>query len=305
MIVYRELASIERELGFSARTLYAITNDIGKHYRKVRLPKRDGGCRELSVPDRLLATVQRAIAERLLAYEPVSRFAKAYKPAASTLKNATPHVGKKMVLKLDIRHFFDRILYVTVKERAFPAEKYSEPIRVLLTMLCYCGDVLPQGAPSSPAITNILMREFDETVGEWCRARSIAYTRYCDDMTFSGDLDGGEVIAFVSAALREMGLYLNGRKTAHLSRSKRQTVTGIVVNEKPNIPREYKREVRAAVYYCRQYGVQEHIDRKGLDMPVDRFLHSLLGKINYILQICPDDANAIAYKKIVLEWMKQ
>lgn len=97
--------------------------------------------------------------------------------ARACKKTATPHVGKEKILKLDIEGFFDHILYSTVKDVVFFKEKFSEPIRILLSMLCYHNDALPQGAPTSPAITNIIMRDFDEKVGEFCREKGVCYTR--------------------------------------------------------------------------------------------------------------------------------
>ena len=174
MIVYRELSSLERDLGIDAKTLYAISNNIGKHYHKVKLPKKSGGYRNLSVPDAVLKSVQKRITEVLLIHMPVSRYAKAYRYGSSTLRNAKHHVGRQVVLKLDILHFFDSIRYSTVKNKVFPEVIYAEPLRILLTMLCYYKDALPQGASSSPAITNILLYEFDEQIGQWCQAQDIA-----------------------------------------------------------------------------------------------------------------------------------
>ena len=201
MIVYRELSSLERDLGINAKTLYAGSNNISKHYHKAQLSKKSGGYRNLAVPDEVLKSIQKQIAEILLIHMPVSRYAKAYQFGSSTLSNAKHHVGKQVVLKLDILHFFDSIQYSTVKDKVFPAQIYAEPLRILLTMLCYHKDALPQGAPSSPAITNIILYGFDELVGQWCRERGISYTRYCDDMTFSGDFDPAEVIRFVRLEL--------------------------------------------------------------------------------------------------------
>ena len=241
MIVYRELSSLEQDLGTSAKTLYAVSNNLGKHYRKVKLPKKNGGFRTLSVPDEVLKSIQRQIAEVLLIHSPTSRYAKAYRFGSSTLRNAKHHVGKQVVLKLDILHFFDSIRYSTVKDKVFPEEIYAEPVRILLTMLCYHKDALPQGAPSSPAITIIILYEFDEQIGQWCRERGIAYTRYCDDMTFSGDFNRAEVIRFVRLELKKMGFLLNEQKTQILRPGQQQTVTGIVVHEKLSIPADYRR----------------------------------------------------------------
>ena len=301
MIVYRELSSLEQDLGISAKTLYAVSNNLGKHYRKVSLPKKSGGFRNLSVPDEVLKSIQKRIVDLLLIHMLVSRYAKAYRFGSSTLRNAKHHVGKRVVLKLDILHFFDSIRYSTVKDNVFPEDIYAEPLRILLTMLCYHKDALPQGAPSSPAITNIILYEFDEQVGQWCQDRGIAYTRYCDDMTFSGDFDPAEVIRFVRLELKKMGFLLNEQKTRIQRPGQQQTVTGIVVNEKLSIPADYRRKLWQELYYCRKFGIQEHLQRIGLEVTEDTYRMQLLGKVNYVLQVHPDDRDMLEARK----WLQQ
>ena len=298
MIVYKELASVERDLGFSARTLYGLSNHLEKHYHNVFIPKSDGSKRKLSVPDLILKRVQKSIADNILVQFPVSRYAKAYKVGSSVQRNAQPHIGKKKLLKLDIEGFFDHILYSQVKDIVFCEEKFAEPIRILLTMLCYYKESLPQGAPTSPAITNIIMFDFDETVGAFCNKKNIAYTRYCDDMTFSGDFDEGEVITFVKNELFKLGLFLKKRKTVVVPASKRQTVTGIVVNEKLNITKEYKRNIRQEMYYIQKFGMDEHLNKLGIS---DKrgYLLSLKGRISFVLQTIPNNREFVEYRKIL------
>ena len=297
MIVYRELSSLERDLGISARTLYAVSNNLSKHYRKAKLPKKNGGFRNLSVPDEVLKNIQKRISEVLLTHMPTSCYAKAYRFGSSTLRNAKHHVGKQVVLKLDILHFFDSIRYSTVKDKVFPEKIYAEPLRILLTMLCYYKDTLPQGAPSSPAITNIILYEFDELIGRWCQDQGISYTRYCDDMTFSGDFDPTEVIRYVKLELKGMGFLLNKQKTRIQHTGQRQSVTGIVVNEKLSIPADYRRKLRQELYYCRKFGIQEHLQKIGLEIPEETYRMQLLGKANYVLQIHPDDRDMLEARK--------
>ena len=300
MIVYKELASIERDLGFSAKTLYGLSNHIEKHYHNVLIPKRDGSKRKLSVPDLILKRVQKSIADNILAQYPVSKYAKAYKVGSNVQRNAQPHVGKKKILKLDIEGFFDHILYSQVKNIVFCEEKFAEPIRVLLTMLCYYKESLPQGAPTSPAITNIIMYDFDEAVGAFCNEKRIAYTRYCDDMTFSGDFDEGEVIAFVKGELCKLGLFLKNRKTAVIPASKRQTVTGIVVNEKLNITKEYKKKIRQEMHYIQKFGLDGHVSRCKI-ADKQQYVLSLRGRIAFVLQTTPNDSEFLEYKKMLAE----
>ena len=298
MIVYRELSSIEKDLGFSAKTLYGLSNTLEKHYHTVYLPKSDGSKRKLSVPDLILKPVQKSIADNILIQYPISKYAKAYKPGSSIQKNARPHVGKKKILKLDIEGFFDHILYSRVKDTVFYEEKYSESIRILLTMLCYYNDSLPQGAPTSPAITNIIMYDFDETVGAFCNEKNIAYTRYCDDMTFSGCFDEREIISFVKGELRKLGLFLKNRKTAVISASKRQVVTGIVVNEKMNVTKDYKKTIRQEIYYIKKFGLDEHLKRLGIS-DKQQYVLSLKGRIAFVLQTIPNNCEFIEYKNVL------
>lgn len=287
MIVYRELSSLVADLGFSAKTLYGVSNRIWAHYHRIRIPKRDGGFRELCVPDRLLKAIQRQIHEKLLCLEAVSPYAAAYRPCGSTRVNAAPHTGKRVVLKLDIDRFFDHARDSLVKEYAFPAWRYSERNRVLLTLLCTNRGVLPQGAPTSPAISNLILCAFDMTVGAWCAQRGIAYTRYCDDMTFSGDFAPGEVIAAVRGELGRLGFRLNDSKTAIIRAGRRQLVTGLVVNERVHVPRSYVRELRQELYYCRRFGLRSHIEQRGLAIPPETYAAQLLGRIGYVLSVEP------------------
>ena len=298
MIVYRELKSIETGLGFSAKTLYALSNNIDKHYHNAFIPKSDGTKRKLSVPDFILKQVQRSIVDNILAYYPISRYAKAYAFGASVQKNAMPHVGKKKILKLDVEGFFDNIIYSKVKDVVFYEEKFAEPIRILLSMLCYHRDTLPQGAPTSPAITNIIMYDFDEKIGAYCEQKGIAYTRYCDDMTFSGDFDEKEVIELVKGELRKMGLFLKNRKTAVIPNTKRQTVTGIVVNEKINLTKEYKKKIRQEMYYIAKFGLDGHLNRIG-EADKKKYLLSLKGRISFVLQTIPQDKEFLEYKDLI------
>ena len=301
MIVYRELSSLEQDLGFSAKTLYAVSNNLDKHYRTTTIPKKNGGIRKLQVPDEILKAIQHQITEVLILPKPISHYAKAYYPGSSTIQNAKHHVGQPVVLKLDILHFFDSIRYSDVKDLVFPPEIYAEPLRILLTMLCYHKDTLPQGAPSSPAITNVIMVEFDEIVGRYCNLQGIRYTRYCDDMTFSGDFDPEVVISFVHEELKKRGFLLNEQKTRIQRSGTRQSVTGIVVNEKLSIPANYRRKLRQELYFVQKHGISEHLRRLGIDTPEEIYLQQLLGRVNYVLQVSPHDQ----YFQQARQWIKK
>ena len=298
MKTYAALDSLEQDLGFSAKTLYGLSNNLDKHYRNIFIPKHDGSKRKLSIPDLILKRVQRSIADNILADYPISRYAMAYTKGSSVQKNASLHVGKQKILKLDIDGFFDHITYSKVKDCVFLKENYSEPIRILLTMLCYYKESLPQGAPTSPAITNIIMYDFDEKIGKYCEENNISYTRYCDDITFSaGDFEEKAVIFVVKDELRKLGLFLKSRKTAVIPNTKRQTVTGIVVNEKIGLTKEYKNKIRQEIYYIKKYGI-DHLRKIG-EPNKQQYFNSLKGRVAFVLQTIPDDVEFLGYKEFL------
>lgn len=276
--------------------LYAVSNHTEQHYRTASIKKKSGGVRNLLVPDALLRGIQKNILRHVLNGFSAADAAKAYKPHVSPVDNALPHVGAEQIVKLDIKDFFDNITFPLVCQYAFPAEYFPPAVRTMLTALCCCHDSLPQGAPTSPAVSNLVMKSFDEYMTQWCRERKVQYTRYCDDMIFSGNFDGKELINKVRSYLQVMGFELNNKKTRILKGSCRKTVTGIVVNEFPQVSRDYRRRLRAEIYYCRQYGVQEHLKRMGKkewltaeEPDTERYIRHLLGKIDYVLHVNPQD----------------
>lgn len=318
--------------------LYAVSNHTEKHYRQVHIPKKKGGMRRLCVPDDLLCTIQKNILRNVLCDFFVSSYAAAYKKKTSILDNVMPHVGAKQIVKLDIKDFFENISYLLVYQHAFPATYFPPAIRRILAELCCYRDYLPQGAPTSPAVSNLVMKPFDEYMGAWCQERDICYTRYCDDLTFSWKnveedkkmTDTGTLIKKVRGFLQVYGFELNNKKTRILARNVRQSVTGIIVNEKAQVSREYRRALRQELYYCRKFGVESHLRRKYAECDGSKertgkqneniefdetknfeqkilcrkYLQNLLGKINYVCLVNPEDAEFQKAKKEVLEWMK-
>ncbi len=292
-------------LGWSAqeqeRCLYSLSNHAKRHYRAVEIPKKSGGIRKLMVPDPILSKVQKRILHGILDEMPISDYAKAYKKGGRLTENALPHRGKRRILKLDIRDFFGNITFTMVYQSVFCSLRFPPAVGTLLTNLCCCGDVLPQGAPTSPAISNLVMRPFDDYMGEWCARQNVGYTRYCDDMTFSGDFSPDMVRRKVKGFMTVMGFELNEKKTAVQERSQRQTVTGIVVNEKGQAAREYRKNLRQEVYYCQRFGVEEHLKRRrGKTEETPRsYLSSLEGKLRYVLQVNPNDTQARADLEVI------
>lgn len=313
-----DVLTVASKLEIPTNKLYMLSNN-----RKPRQKRRDSKyenyhtvvihrgrghrSRILSVPNNLLKLVQRRILERYLYQIETSEYSTAYCKGKSLLDNASPHIEKECILKLDISHFFDSItddsVYLVFKQFGL-----SVPATSLLTHLCTYNGKLPQGAPASPYIANLVMKHFDENLGKWCKNRNITYTRYCDDMTFSGDrsaVRNSNIIRKVKALLNNMEMKLNDKKTIFISSSQQQRVTGIVVNEKPAIPREMRRSIRQEVYYCTKFEVSDSLQRQGLDISPDKYLHSLLGRISFALQIDSDNREMQNYFDTVKKLMNE
>lgn len=287
--------------------LYAVGNHPERHYRTRHIPKGDGRTRTLQLPDPLLKGIQRNILRNVLNALPVSPHATAYRKGRCTLDNAQPHCGAAQVMRLDIADFFDNIDFLQVYRRAFPAELFPPALRRLLTELLCFHDRLPQGAPTSPAVSNRVMLPFDRRIEGWCRARGIRYTRYCDDMTFSGNFAPSVLHARLRRALAEEGFRLNDKKTGCRKQGQRLTATGIVVNVAPQLPRSTRRTLRQQIYYCEKYGVADHLAQAGSTVPDGAarraYLRSLLGKVSYLLHINPQDTAFAAAKEKITAWL--
>lgn len=278
-------------LNLRRRDLFAYTKHPEREYQEMAIPKRDGSLRHLCAPSPALRMIQKTILRCIVQHEPVSPYATAYIRGRSLSANAKPHVGKPYLLKLDISDFFGSITFEQVYAAAFNSRYFPRQIGVMLTELCCCKGRLPQGAPTSPALSNQVMEQFDTYIGAWCRTRGIAYTRYCDDITFSADFPLLFVYAKAKTMLEDMGFTVNEKKTHLISAASRQTVTGLTVNKKLSVPRDYKRRLRQEVYYALRFGAADsaaHIGGTFAAKPV-RYWQQLLGQVQYVLHIEPDN----------------
>lgn len=285
------------------KNLLFITNNPEEQYETVYITKANGKKREINKPDIVLKSFQKSVYKNILLHIPTSDYAVAYKKGSSLRYSTAVHIGKPMILKLDIKNFFGSILYKTVQEM-FLKHGYDYYMATTLTTLCCYKGRLPQGTPTSPAISNIIMKDFDDKVACFCNTRNIAYTRYSDDMTFSGSFDSNEVIEFVKDKLNKSGFQLNNKKTKLIKQGQRQTVTGVVVNEKQQLPKKYRKQVRQEIHYCQKYSVKSHILHANLtdyirpngEVYYKEYLLNLYGRINYALQINPYDNEMLEYR---------
>ena len=233
---------------------------------------------------------------------PVSPFAKAYRPNISLTENLKFHRKQPKVFTLDLENFFPSITIDSV-EKIFSELGYSKNISDLLSKLCTRDGTLPQGAPTSPYLSNLIFKDADALISDYCIQRKIRYTRYADDLSFSGDFDEKDLFNEVNGIIEKMNLKINAAKTKLMKPSNRQTVTGIVVNEKPQVVFHKRNELRQAMYYIQKFGIDEHREYKEINQR--NFLEHLLGKINFVVQINPKDKEFIAYKSFLIDLKKK
>lgn len=247
-----------------------------KHYIRFNLPKKTGGFRLISAPMPQLKAAQHWILGNILQKITVHEAAHGFVQEKNIVSNAEPHVGAKIVVNFDLKDFFPSISFPRVKG-VFRSLGFSEAIGTLFALICTAPDVeeveidgktyfvaigerhLPQGAPTSPCLTNILCKRFDKGLSTLAKNYEFSYTRYADDLTFSTQNDGEKLSDFINKVryvVEKQGLTINENKTRILRRGRQQEVTGIVVNDKISIDRKLLRKFRAVLHQAETKGLE-------------------------------------------------
>ncbi|HJL17167.1 MAG TPA: reverse transcriptase family protein [Sandaracinaceae bacterium LLY-WYZ-13_1] len=272
------------------------------HYVQFEVPKRRGGTRLLSAPKRELRAAQRWILEAILTKVPLEPAAHGFVPGRSTVTSARAHVGRHVVVNLDLEDFFPTITFPRVRG-LFASLGYSPAAATVLALLTteaprrdvtYDGTryrvavgprALPQGACTSPALSNLVARKLDRRLTGLSTKHGWTYTRYADDLTFSHPGEGniGHLIASVRHVVGEEGFAINEEKGRVQRAGGRQTVTGIVVNERLSVPREERRRLRAILHNAKKTGLAA----QNVDGHADFEAH-LRGLIAYVAMIDPE-----------------
>lgn len=291
-------ANLAALVGYRTTYLKKAAKYTSYFYRKFSIRKKNGKTRELAEPLPSLKEIQDWILENILSSVKVSKYAKAYVKNKSLIENVKYHKGRKAILALDILNFFGSIKLRHV-EAIFSDLGYSSNISNLLAKLCTCDCSLPQGASTSPYLSNIYLRSFDETISTYCNNNDIRYTRYADDLTFSGTKESLNIIGFIQTELFTFDLVLNEEKSKIMERNQRQIVTGIVVNDKIQVPKDIRNFIRNEVHFLKKFGLKEHLIKTKNNKA--NYIEHLLGKINFVLHINPNDKRMQDYKSKVMK----
>lgn len=274
------------------------------YYRKFAINKKNGGKRIINEPLPNLKRVQYWILQNILSEITVSPYAKAYIVKRGLKQNLRFHKGQKKVLNLDIKDFFPSITQEQV-ENVFKSVGYSTTLTKYLAKLCMLENYLPQGAPTSPYLSNIVMKPFDDEVSKYVRSLNINYSRYADDMTFSGDFDENHIVEFIKDTLSKYNFVLNENKTKLMYNSQRQIVTGVVVNNKIQLSKEKRKQLRLILHYLKLNGVDDFLVKNNINKTKEKFLNSLMGQVSFGLYLNRNDSSLIELKKIIALELKK
>ena len=278
-----------------------------RHYRYRWIPKSSGRKRLVEIPKVRLKNLQRRILAEILARVVPHEACHAFREGHSIVSCAASHIGQRVVLRIDLREFFPSIRRSRV-QTLFHMLGYPEEVARLLTGLCtnsapaevfadqemperlavernvFEVPHLPQGAPTSPALANLCGFRLDCRLAGLARRHGISYTRYADDLVFSGDREFARNLArfrvFACAIVLNEGFAIRRRKTRVMRSGCRQEVTGIVVNQRLNVPRDEFDRLKAILHNCVTLGPQGQ-NRGGHQ----NFREHLRGRIAYVQMI--------------------
>lgn len=240
---------LARRLGMDVAEMRAVP----VAYRRFQIPKRAGGVRTIHAPEDPLKQHQRRVLGRILARLPVHSAATGFQQRHSIVTNAAHHTGKAIILQLDIQDYFPSTTAKRIRSY-FQDIGWNNEAAKLLTLWCTQDGGLPQGAPTSPRLSNLVNYRLDARMAGLAAKFGAAYTRYADDLTFSFASDDQKamrrLLFSARMILNDFGYRPHHKRKCHIRRKhQRQIVTGLVVNDRPTLPRETRRWLRAVEHH--------------------------------------------------------
>lgn len=283
-------------VGYDVTFILGIVNSSFYYYRKFNIKKKNGKLREINEPLPSLKEIQIWINEFILKkVEKDNKYITSYKSNTSIKDNAKFHKNQKNILNIDIENYFGNIPIRKVYEY-FLGLGYTSNLSFVLSRLCCYKNSLPQGAPTSPLLSNLVTKNLDNRLLGFARKMNLRYSRYADDITFSGMINEKFVIRVVKKILEENGFKINYRKVRNLKNYQRQEVTGIVVNQKLQVSKILRNRLRQEAYYIEKFGLKEHLIKK--EMEDINYIYKLIGLVNFAIFINPNDEKLRKIKEV-------
>ncbi len=255
-------------------------------YHRYTVPKPSGGVRTIDAPVEKLKTLQGWIHRRILVDAKLHRCATGFRRGVSIVDNAARHARKRVVVRIDLKDFFPTITHRQVR-KAFERLGYPYSVSSMMSNLCTLRGVLPQGAPTSPALANLVCQTLDERLYRLSRKWKCRYSRYADDLVFSSNNERmPDLIPFIKEVIKSEGFVVNEDKVRVMRKGTRQKVTGLVVNQTPNLDRASRRLLRAMAHRVAVGGTQA-LDITSTHSPDAEPLHVLSGRMAFLRMVSP------------------
>lgn len=226
---------------------FSFNND--RYYHRIEMEKKSGGIRHIESPLKELKAIQRWVLRYILDKLSPSSYAKGFVRKKSILDNAKPHEGNQYVLNLDLKDFFTTVQASHVYT-LFKNIGYNNNIAFILTSFCTKSGYLPQGAPTSPALSNLVCLRLDHRISTYCKKRALTYTRYADDLCISGNkiLILQKASYLIKDIICDEGFTINSKKEKFLGPKVRREVTGLTVTPKITISKKNYCLYRKRIY---------------------------------------------------------
>lgn len=244
----------------SAELAFYLFAEESLFYKEIKIPKKSGGFRIIDIPSERLKGIQRWILDNVLVNMEVHECCYGFCKGKSIYNNALLHVNKECVLNMDLKDFFPSIKLKDVFF-IFYGNGYTKQVSYYFAKLLTKNGVLPQGSPASPMLSNMVAKHLDERLNKLAKKYHAEYSRYADDITFSGMSNIKKMIPIVMTIIEEEGFNVNEKKTRYAYYYQRQEVTGLIVNKKVSVTKEYIKELKKEIYFCQKFGVVSHLER--------------------------------------------
>lgn len=311
-------------IGIELSDALKIIGNRNNHYSYYLIKKKKGGSRRIVAPYKNLKFMQSWIKENILDKVHSSQHATGFIRGKSILNNAKNHENSNVILNLDLRNFFETITEKRVYG-IFSSLGYAKNLSVEFAKICtaqisegkyediptkeqeYFNEiysqkksVLIQGAPTSPNLSNLVCRRLDLRLSKLANKLGGNYSRYADDITFSGSENNLPSIGILRKIIEDEDFQINWDKVGKYKKGQRQIVTGLLIDRKVRVPKKFKKEIYRHLHFCSKYGVYSHFQRVCPDKGYRK--EWLLGKIYFVYSIEPEEAKKMLKIANTINW---
>jgi len=301
-----------------------------QRYNYFKLKKRNGSFREIMVPAKDLKFIQTWILVNILNKYRLAESCKGFRKGISIYDNAKVHENSEIILKVDLLKFYDTItekrIYglfkslgyaknlsyslakiTTAKHRISYWRDFDENSQnILKELVIHKPAILPQGSPCSPMLSNIIATKMDHRFEALARKKKFRYSRYADDLTFSIGSEGKlPSLKLITEIISSEGFFVNDKKTKYMKKGCKQYVTGLTTTNGINVNKHYRKNISEHIYYCRRYGVKNHLIRRKEEFPNYnslKFHNWLYGHLCFIKSVNEEACKSLLNNFNKIDW---